>query len=137
MIQTLQKNIIRLQTGHPGRRFHDFYEHRQNQRNHRWTLASAATIVGGLLMAGVGVILIPAPGPGALIVLLGLGLLGSEFEFIARFLDRLECKVRPSYEWTKKFWLNMSFTVRIALGIVGSVLGAIGLYMAYLFFFAK
>ena len=137
MIQSIQKNVIRLQTGHPGRRFHDFYEYRQNQRSHRWTFASAATIIGGLLIAGLGIVLIPAPGPGAMIVLLGLALLGSEFEFIARFLDWAERTLRPSYEWAKKFWLNASFGVRIAVGITGLILGAIALYVGYQLFFAK
>lgn len=137
MIRNIQKNVIRLQTGHPGQRFHDFYEYRQHQRNHRWTLTSIATIIAGLVIAGVGIVLIPAPGPGVLIAVFGLALLGSEFEFVARFLDWLECRARPSYEWTKKFWLNVSFPLRIALISGGSLLCAIGLFIGYRVFIAR
>lgn len=132
MIQSIQKNVIRIQTGHPGRRFHDFYQYRQHQRNHRRTFASIATIVGGLIVTGMGLFLMPVPGPGGSVVtLLGLALLGSEFEFIARFLDWVERVLRPSYERAKKKWAGLKFWPRL---IVGTAVTALIFAVCYGFY---
>ena len=45
--------------------------------------------VAGALVVVIGVVLIPLPGPGTLIVILGLGLLGTEFERPRRWMRSL------------------------------------------------
>jgi hypothetical protein len=86
MIVGLQKTWFRIKGGHPGRRFHDFYRHRQMERGYRFTFGKIAAIVLGLAIVAVGLALIPLPGPGAVIAVFGLALLGSEFEPVARAL---------------------------------------------------
>ena len=63
------------------------------------------TVVGvvGLMVIVVGLILVPFPGPGWLVVLLGLGLWASEFEWARRLL-RLARRVVDA--WTKGLGLR-------------------------------
>lgn len=63
--------------------------HRQRGRLYRISFAAI-----GIMMILLGVILIPLPGPGWLIVALGVGMLALEFDrmesLLERILDRLE-----------------------------------------------
>ncbi len=47
-------------------------------------------------MTLVGLVLMPAPGPGIIVVMIGFGLLASEFAVIGRWLDRGELKLRAA-----------------------------------------
>lgn len=47
-------------------------------------------IVGGFLLLALGVVLLVGPGPGWLVILLGLGLLGVDFVWARRLLERLK-----------------------------------------------
>lgn len=60
-----------------------------------------AVALVGLAIVAVGVAAIPLPGPGWLIVFLGLGVWASEFDWAARLLDWVKGKVTA---WTK--WLG-------------------------------
>jgi hypothetical protein len=71
MIAGLLNTWFRIKGGHPGRRFHDFYRHRQMQRGYRFTVGKVAAIVLGLVIVAVGLALIPLPGPGAIIAVFG------------------------------------------------------------------
>jgi hypothetical protein len=61
------EDLVSHQGWHPGRRFHDFYRHRQMERGYRFTFGKIAAIVLGLVIVAVGLALIPLPGPGAII----------------------------------------------------------------------
>ncbi len=137
MIAQLQKNWLFIQGGHPGRRFQDFYRHRQMQRGHRLTFGKIATIVGGLLLMAVGLALIPLPGPGAIISVLGLALMGSEFKPVAQVLDWLEAKTNPSYRFLKKKWERIPGATRMGLELMGGIVGVFAMYFGYMFFFRK
>ena len=56
------------------------------------------TVVGVVLVVG-GLILVPLPGPGWLIVILGLVVLASEFTWAERLLDRVRRALR---RWTHR-----------------------------------
>lgn len=43
-------------------------------------------LVGGLLVVGIGILLLPLPGPGFLVIFLGLGILATEFAWARRLL---------------------------------------------------
>ena len=60
-----------------------------------------AVALVGLAIVAVGIAAIPLPGPGWLIVFLGLGVWASEFDWAARLLDWVKGKVTA---WTK--WLG-------------------------------
>jgi uncharacterized protein (TIGR02611 family) len=81
-----------LRDGTPGKRFQQFHESRKASRRGRpWRFLFLA---GGASIVVVGIILLPAPGPGWLVIFVGLGLLAQESLAIAKGLDALELRVR-------------------------------------------
>lgn len=58
-------------------------------------------IVGGIVLL-VGVVTIPYPGPGWLIVFAGLGILSTEFEWAQRLLTVAKTKYDAWQEWLKQ-----------------------------------
>lgn len=58
-------------------------------------------IIGGLV-ALIGLILIPYPGPGWLIVFAGFAILATEFVFAAKALEWLKEKYEAWKEWVKR-----------------------------------
>lgn len=78
---------------------------------------SSIGLLGGLVVV-VGLILVPYPGPGWLIVFAGLAILATEFEQARRVLDFAKGKYDAWQEWLKQqsmvvqliFWL-LTFAV--------------------------
>lgn len=88
MIEALKKRWAYLREGAPGERFQRYYRHRQQ---HRSSGALRLLLLGGgILLIMIGIVLMPAPGPGTLIVAVGAALLAGESAKVARFLDRAE-----------------------------------------------
>ena len=81
------KDLLR---GTPGRRFSALHRVRRRRNGARKVLTIAA---GGLLIL-LGAVLVATPGPGLLAALLGAGLIATESLAFARFLDRLELRLR-------------------------------------------
>lgn len=79
-------------------------------------------------MIALGIVLIPAPGPGWLIVFAGLGILATEFHWAHRLLRYARVRVR---RWTR--WVGQQpLWVRGAIGLLGLVLLAALAYAGYL-----
>lgn len=47
-------------------------------------------VVGGFTLLVIGVVMLVTPGPGWLVILLGLGLLAAEFVWARRLMDRIK-----------------------------------------------
>lgn len=60
----------------------------------------AVTVIG-LLIVVVGLLLLPLPGPGWLVIFAGLGILASEFSWAARLLARLRRLVMRWTRWAR------------------------------------
>jgi uncharacterized protein (TIGR02611 family) len=92
-----------------------------------WVYRILVGLVGAAILA-IGIVLIPAPGPGWLIVFLGLGVLGTEFAWARRLLQFCRRYVHRWTEWIKK----QSLPVRVLVGLAGLILLAgLGLFGAY------
>ena len=89
-----------LKHGQPGSRFQEYYLHRQTLR--RSILAKCVTLVAGVVVFLVGLVLMPLPGPGTLVALLGASLLAKEFQGAAKGLDWLEVRIRSVISWANK-----------------------------------
>lgn len=72
------------------------------------------TVIGLAIIAG-GVLLLPLPGPGWLIIFGGLGLLATEYEWAARLLRSARTFVGRWTQWTARQGLS----VRIVVGLLG------------------
>lgn len=96
------------------------------RRNRHLNLAYriAVGVVGALVLAG-GIVAIPYPGPGWLIVFLGLGILASEFDWAHRLLTFARGKYDAWVEWVKR--QHWSVQGGFALGTCVIVLGTLWL----------
>lgn len=87
----------------PGQRFTKHFHQRQQQRPsslHNKILAFG----GGILLIGVGLIMLIAPGPGILVVLIGAALIAQESLTAARILDWLDLRLQPLIAWLARKW---------------------------------
>jgi uncharacterized protein (TIGR02611 family) len=73
-----------------------------------WIYRALIAVLGGLVVI-LGFILIPAPGPGWLVVFAGLGILATEFAWAQRILHRVKTMVGAWTHWimTKPLWMRL------------------------------
>jgi len=87
--------------------------HRLKRNIKKALVAGAGTVV--IL---VGIVLIPYPGPGWLVVFAGLAILATEFEFAERLLARGRRYFKTWEEWVKKQGLPIQIAILTFTGIV-------------------
>lgn len=137
MFSKVKQHWQQLIEGEPGHRFQDRYEERQKQCQGKFDVGKVFNIVVGLIVAVLGLFMIPAPGPGAIIMMVGLGLIGSEFGPLARSLDKAEMKIRPIAEKIQRTalraWKGSSPIVKVLAGLAVVVCAAGVAYAAFLF----
>lgn len=92
MIEGLKRDWHRLRTGKPGDRFQGSQRAHAEARHGKW--ARFVSLGGGALLIAVGIVALPAPGPGWLIIGLGAALIARESAMVARALDAIEVKLR-------------------------------------------
>ncbi|WP_416393288.1 MULTISPECIES: TIGR02611 family protein [unclassified Curtobacterium] len=87
----------------PHRRFQWFHDLRAwiHARPHLHLVYKVLVgIVGGLVVV-IGLILVPLPGPGWLVVFIGLTILASEFHFFHRIITWLRALLHRFWDWAK------------------------------------
>lgn len=77
----------------------------------------AIAFVGGLVLI-VGIIAIPYPGPGWLIVFAGLAILATEFAWAQHVLDHARAKYDAWGEWLKRQHIAVRLAVLAGTGLV-------------------
>lgn len=92
MVARLKQGWRELRRGEPGRRFRARYERRRLRSG---TAGKCLMCALGVLIVLVGIVLLPLPGPGMLIVAFGALLMAEGSLTIAKGLDALELRVRP------------------------------------------
>ncbi len=65
------------------------------RRRFHWTRKVGIAVVGGAVVV-IGIILIPLPGPGSLVILGGLAILATEFDAAQRLVDRMKARLRQA-----------------------------------------
>jgi uncharacterized protein (TIGR02611 family) len=73
--------------------------------------------IAGALVVAVGLVLIPLPGPGWALVILGLAIWAIEFVWAKHLLRFTRARVQQWTQWVKR----QSWPVRLLLGLVGMV----------------
>jgi uncharacterized protein (TIGR02611 family) len=82
--------------------------------------------LAGAVVVGIGVVLIPLPGPGWLLVIAGLGIWAVEFHWARRLLAFTR---RHVHAWTR--WVTrQSLTVRCLLGAIGLVFVSVVVWLS-------
>src|SRR5688500_15452018 len=134
-MKAIDERFRPLKESPPGRRFQDRYHRNWAKRKgprgwRRWL-----KLGGGLAVCLAGVFLMPAPGPGWCVFILGAAMISDEFLFVARALDWAELRVRPVMHWAKTFWRGTSRGGRMLLGLLAAACGAAAAYGTYWWWF--
>lgn len=93
MIERIRQGWRDLRQGEPGRRFRSRYE-RRRQQGRRSIARKWSVIALGVLITLAGVVFLPLPGPGMLIIAFGLLLMAEESRGVAQALDAAELRAR-------------------------------------------
>jgi hypothetical protein len=104
MIERAKENWRRFKRSKPGRRFREHHHRYQQGCIGRSYLRRFFGIIGGFWVVVVGLITVPGPGPGWLVILLGFGIIAGESLLFARMLDRIEVELRRSSRWIVGIW---------------------------------
>jgi uncharacterized protein (TIGR02611 family) len=94
--------------------------------NHVYRVTVA--VVGSTIIL-IGIVLLPLPGPGWLVIFTGLFVLSTEFEWADRLLVFARDKVRAWTDWIKA--QSLLIRALIGLGSLLIVAGALGGYVAW------
>jgi uncharacterized protein (TIGR02611 family) len=99
---------------------------RSNPHSHR----IYRTVVGvvGTVVVVAGLVMVPFPGPGWLVVFIGVGILASEFDWAKRLLDFGKAKLTAWNEWMKPkpLWFKG------LMGLATAVLVGLFFYLLFL-----
>lgn len=74
--------------------------------------------IAGMIVVLAGIIMIPYPGPGWLVVFAGLTILATEFDFAARILEWLKGKYDAWVLWLKRQHKAVQIAVLVMTGII-------------------
>jgi len=105
MLKQLKRNWSSLTRGRPGSRFQEQYDRQRNSRSSK--AGRVLRLAAGVILLPLGLFLLPAPGPGTIVVVIGALLIAREFKVAAQFLDRLEVRGRNLFRWAKRTWRRM------------------------------
>lgn len=94
MLNSLMSSWQEFTNAPVGHRFQKRYERRMRQSKGKFCWGKMINIVVGIAIIILGVILIPAPGPGAMITLFGAGLIAGEFLRPCRSCVTTLCQAR-------------------------------------------
>jgi putative transmembrane protein PGPGW len=125
MIRRMRDGWWRFKAGKPGHRFRNRYRRNRRRGQGRFALRKVLVIVGGTAIAVASLLLAPLPGPGWGTLLGGLVILAGELLILARFLDRAEIKLRGPARRAKFVWASLPADIRLLIGIVVPVCGAV------------
>jgi thiol:disulfide interchange protein len=89
----------------------------------------------GILLIAVGIFLLAVPGPGLVVVLVGLGVLASASRTVACLLDRSEVLARNWWHKTMILWREAPWYGRIAFAALLAGLVAAAGFGVLVFFF--
>ena len=129
MLVNLKRQWRTLREAPPGTRFKRRYERRQ--KTGRSGLAKPLYLGAGVVIFLAGLVLLPAPGPGLIVVAIGATLMAQESYFVAWTLDWLELRARAMWKWGSRAWRHIPLAVRgllVASAVIAAGLAGWGAY---------
>jgi hypothetical protein len=107
MLSSLKKHWREFKASKPGERFQDMHE-RHGRAGHRAAGVRRYLLIGlGVVLSLAGVLLLPVPGPGSLVIFVGVLMIARESLIVARMLDRLELMLRPAFLRVRRHWRRL------------------------------
>ncbi len=108
-------------------RFVEGLQERRARHKERHQLIRVVAAIGGFLIVLLGIILIPLPGPGLLVVAVGLAVLALEFAWAEQLLERTVDRLGEAGERIKR----ASPVGQAAVALLGALATAATLIVAY------
>ena len=108
-------------------RFVEGLQERRARHKERHHLIRVAAAIGGFLVVLLGIVLIPLPGPGLLVVAVGLAVLALEFAWAEHLLEKTVDRVGQAGERVKR----ASPVGQAAVALLGVLAAAASLIVAY------
>jgi uncharacterized protein (TIGR02611 family) len=99
---------------------------RSNPHSHR-VYRTVVGIVGAVVIVA-GLVMVPFPGPGWLVVFIGVGILASEFDWAKRLLDYGKEKLRAWNDWMRP----QPLWVKALAGLITAALVGLLFYLLFL-----
>lgn len=130
MLEDLRQHWQSFRSARPGERFYVQYQRRHDP--HASVLGRVLRLSLGVFVTAAGLVLMPAPGPGMLIVAVGLSLLAHESAQVARALDWAELRLRPPLRRALRAWRRLPWPAQLALVLAGLLLAIAGGYLMLL-----
>lgn len=96
----------------------------RRQRSKRSRMRRMLIVAAGVALVTLGAIMMFAPGPGMLVLLIGAGLLAEESERVARWLDALEVLLRRVVSRIVRRWRGAGRPVRWLIVLCAAILTA-------------
>ncbi|ADG87943.1 hypothetical protein Tbis_1222 [Thermobispora bispora DSM 43833] len=94
------------------------------RRTGRMTLRIAIGLLGGIMVIG-GLIMVPFPGPGWLVVFAGLAVLATEFAWASRLLAFAKARVMAATDWLQRQnWFVRIVASLLTLTCAGAIVWA-------------
>jgi uncharacterized protein (TIGR02611 family) len=139
MFNALKREFRTLQDAPAGERFMRAYTNRNDADRSLWERGASIAIAGVVLVGGL--IALPAPGPGTLVVIVGLGLLARGLKPAAVALDWLELRLRSVWRRIRRMWRDAGTLGRVGMAAVAGLIvltlfGAVA-FFAYRTFFSS
>jgi uncharacterized protein (TIGR02611 family) len=111
--------LEQFKRGKPGHRFQSVYESQQKSRRPAWI--RPVSLAAGAVVIAAGIVALPAPGPGFLVIGLGGTLMARESLVAARILDWIELRLRETWAWLRKAWGRASRPVKALIVLIGAI----------------
>ena len=121
----LKRELRLLKDAPAGRRFQRRYKRMLSRNQTVW--GRLGRILASGLVALAGFAMLALPGPGILVIVLGLAMLAGEFSWMARWMDRCEVKLRDVWNAAERAWSRAGWAPRATVILGACVLvGTLG-----------
>ncbi len=131
MFDQARRTWREFSNGQPGYRFQRQYRRRQETTNGLFDPKNLLHLAGGVAIIVIGVLLAPIPGPGGIIVFVGLAMVGSLFLPVARALDWGELRARLILHWAGDVWQVLPPGLQVVLGLLAVIIAVAVGFVAY------
>ena len=132
MLGRLKRQWADLKQGKPGKRFQNRYERRKTSRSALW---KPFYLLVGTVLTLAGLVLMPAPGPGFIVVFIGAAMLAEQSLWVARALDWIEVGLRQFVSRLRAAWRHMSAAIKAVIALCGAAIAAAAGVTAYTLLF--
>ncbi|MDP9350572.1 MAG: PGPGW domain-containing protein [Chloroflexota bacterium] len=131
MIDKAKRTLREFRHSRPGHRFEDRYNRRRQTTSGPSDPKNLLYLGGGVAIIILGALIAPVPGPGGIVAIVGLALIGSLFLPAARTLDWGELRTRRTMRWAWDVWQASPPAMKVVIALLAAIIVTTAGYGAY------